>query len=93
MDRVLVVGFAFVAGFYTAAVFSRTDKTGNSGANPGRPRRCDQALDVKNVAAKHSLKAIAPDIWGEKARFAGSLGVRRPTNALYVVLSLGKKAA
>ena len=53
------------------APFSR--QTGNSGANPGRPRRCDQAS--RSAASRH-----CGFLGGrEKACSRPSLGVRRPT--------------
>ncbi len=48
-------------------------RTGNTGANPGRPRRCDQA--PRPAASSH---CDAPRD-REKARSRPSLGVRRPT--------------
>ena len=58
-----------------ARVFGRR-QTGNSGANPGRPRRCDRARSAK-AFSDWPLFASA----SEKARFRGRSGVRRPTNA------------
>ena len=54
-----------------AAAFVR--QTGNSGVNPGRPRRCDQA--PRSAVSSHCGACAAR----EKACSRLSLGVRRPT--------------
>jgi hypothetical protein len=56
------------------AVFIR--RTGNSGANPGRPRRCDQACEV---GCFEPLRACRRGGRREKACSRPSLEVRRPT--------------
>lgn len=52
-------------------------RTGNSGENPGRPRRCVQA--PRPVASGHCVSGRLPDRQREKACGRRSLGVRRPT--------------
>jgi hypothetical protein len=54
---------------------SRGRQTGNSGANPGRPRRCDQA--TRSAASSHCEHRRRR--CREKACGRRSLGVRRPT--------------
>ena len=75
----------------------RPTKTGNPGAKPERPRRCDRATRMSVVGkiiflplsrrnfALLGKPAVAPSFFrGEKANLAGP-EVRRPTNAWHAV--------
>ena len=55
---------------------ARLRQTGNTGVNPGRPRRCDQAL---RPAVSKPLRPALRCGLREKACSRQSLGVRRPT--------------
>lgn len=62
--------------WWPGRALARFRQTGNTGVNPGRPRRCDQA---PRPAVSKPLRSAACRDPREKACSRPSLGVRRPT--------------